>query len=172
MPLDNANELFIWVDEQDNAIGTITRGEAHNGSRKIHRAVMTLMVNEAKTKLLFQKRSQHKDLNPGKWSSGVGGHVDPGESYKQAIQRELDEEMGVAAISLQHLHTQLYDLGYEREMMAVFAAHIRETEPISFDRTEVEEVYWCERDRIQAFVHSHEMSPGIVDLLKAVGYLP
>jgi isopentenyldiphosphate isomerase len=171
MPLDNTKELFIWVDEQDNALGTITRGEAHDGSCKIHRAVMTLLVNEAKTKLLFQKRSQHKDLNPGKWSCGVGGHVDPGESYKQAIQRELQEEMGVAAISLQLLHKKLYDLGYEREMMAVFEARIHETDRIMFDETEVEAVYWCEMDSVSAFVGSHDMSPGIVNLLKSEGYL-
>jgi isopentenyldiphosphate isomerase len=171
MPLDDNTETFIWVDEHDNKLGTITRGQAHDGSGKIHRAVMTLVFNETKTKILFQKRSALKDLNPGKWSCGVGGHLEPDESYEQAIKRELLEEMGVVAMSLTSHMTKLYDLGYEREFMATFEARISDSQLIQFDPTEVEQIVWCDLEKIDAFVASHEMSPGIADLLSEMGYL-
>ena len=39
MNKDNKNELFPWVDNEGNVIGHILRGEAHNGSKKLHPVV-------------------------------------------------------------------------------------------------------------------------------------
>jgi isopentenyldiphosphate isomerase len=43
MPLDNASEQFYWVDEQDHVLGSMTRQEAHSGTKKIHRAVVVFI---------------------------------------------------------------------------------------------------------------------------------
>ena len=45
MNKDNKNELFPWVDNEGNVIGHILRGEAHNGSKKLHPVVHLHVFN-------------------------------------------------------------------------------------------------------------------------------
>lgn len=171
MPLDNKNELFNWVDEQDNALGTITRGEAHNGSRKIHRAVKILILNTEGDKILLQQRSSTKDTNPNKWSVGVGGHLDPGESYEAAAVRELYEEMGIENSKVHFRQKKLYDLDYEREYMTTFEINVSESQNMDIDQTEVSAIAWCEIGQLPEFIATHEVSLETVELLHENGYL-
>ena len=43
--IDNNDEMFPLVDEQGNIIGAITRGEAHDGSKKLHPVVHLHVFN-------------------------------------------------------------------------------------------------------------------------------
>ena len=76
---DNNQEMFPLVDEQGNITGAATRGECHNGSKLLH-PVIHLHVFNSKGELYLQKRPEWKDIQPGKWDTSVGGHVDLGES--------------------------------------------------------------------------------------------
>lgn len=46
-------------------------------------------------KILIQKRSKNKKLNPGVWDVSVAGHVEFNESIKKAAKRETFEETGI-----------------------------------------------------------------------------
>lgn len=87
------HELLHEVDENDQVIGTRTRGELHRLGLR-HRAVHILVFN-SRNELFLQKRSASKDINPGLWDTSAAGHVDLGESYDEAARRELSEELGV-----------------------------------------------------------------------------
>lgn len=50
-------------------------------------------------KVLLVKRPLTKKVNPGKYS-GIGGKVEPGESYLAAAKRELKEETGLKIANL------------------------------------------------------------------------
>ena len=76
---DNEQERFPIVDEEGNVIGQATRGECHNGSRLLH-AVVHLHVFNSQGELYLQKRPEWKDIQPGKWDTAVGGHIDYGET--------------------------------------------------------------------------------------------
>lgn len=58
---DNNNEQFPMVDEKGNILGVISRGEAHNGSKKLH-PVVHLHVFNSKGELYLQKRPEWKDI--------------------------------------------------------------------------------------------------------------
>ena len=87
MNQDNNKEMFPVVDEEGNIIGAATRGECHNGSKLLH-PVVHLHVFNSRGELYLQKRPEWKDIQPGKWDTAVGGHVDLGESVEQALQRD------------------------------------------------------------------------------------
>lgn len=88
------NEIFDVVNESDEVTGSETREVVHVNNLR-HRAVHILIFNEA-GELFLQKRSLWKDKNPELWDSSAAGHVDAGETYQQAVSRELHEELGVS----------------------------------------------------------------------------
>lgn len=86
--------MFPIVDEQGNIIDAATRGHCHDGSKLLH-PVVHLHVFNSKGELYLQRRPMWKDIQPGRWDTAVGGHVDLGENIQQALQREVSEELGI-----------------------------------------------------------------------------
>src|SRR5450432_314688 len=86
-------EFFDIVDARDEVIGRELRGVVH--ARGLwHRAIHVLIFDGA-GRVFLQKRSKSKDTAPGLWDSSCSGHVDSGEDYDSAAQRELGEELGL-----------------------------------------------------------------------------
>ena len=129
-------EIFDVVDEQDKVTGQASRQEVHSNPSLIHRVVHVLVFN-TEGKLFLQKRSLFKDMQPGKWDSSVGGHVDVGESYEQAAIREMREELGIQGTKLALLHTYLHRNPYESEFVRSYRCYW--DGPIRIDPEEIEE---------------------------------
>lgn len=110
--------MFPIVDEDGNIVSAATRGECHGGSKLLHPVVHLHLFNLAGD-IYLQKRPMWKDIQPGKWDTAVGGHVDLGESVAQALVREVREELG---IGLETPPTPLahYVFESERERELVF----------------------------------------------------
>ena len=70
-----------------------TRDECHKKGLW-HRAVYAFIIDD-KGNVLLQKRSKNKKLWPNMWDVTVGGHVDSGEFGRQALIREVKEELGI-----------------------------------------------------------------------------
>ena len=90
MDKDNGEEIFPVVDDTGKTIGKATRAQCHGGSMLLH-PVVHLHVFDSLGRLYLQKRPDWKDIQPGKWDTAVGGHVDYGESVEQALLREARE---------------------------------------------------------------------------------
>ena len=116
---DNANEIFPLVDEEGQVIGKATRGECHNGSRLLH-AVVHLHVFNAQGEVYLQKRPEWKDIQPGKWDTAVGGHIDYGETPEEALRREVREELGITAFEPVAMGKYVFDSQRERELVYVY----------------------------------------------------
>lgn len=87
-------EYFPLVNENGELIGKATRTECHAGTFLLHPVVHLHVFNSA-GELYLQKRALNKDIQPGKWDTSVGGHVDFGEEIQAALKREVSEELGI-----------------------------------------------------------------------------
>ena len=115
---DNQNEVFPIVDEDGAVIGRATRGECHNGSRLLH-PVVHLHVFNSSGELYLQKRPEWKDIQPGKWDTAVGGHIDYGETPEVALQREVREELAIKDFNAELIGKYVFEGLRERELVYV-----------------------------------------------------
>ena len=113
---DNSEEMFPIVDEQGNIIDAAPRGECHNGSKLLH-PVVHLHIFNSQGDIYLQKRPDWKDIQPGKWDTAVGGHVDLGECVEQALRREVSEELGITDFTPESLPSYVFESARERELV-------------------------------------------------------
>ena len=116
MNSDNNEEMFPLVDEQGNIIGAAKRGECHNGSKLLH-PVVHLYVFNSKGELYLQKRPEWKDIQPGKWDTAVGGHIDLGENVEMALKREVREELGITDFQPEAIRSYVFESAREKELV-------------------------------------------------------
>ena len=114
MPSDNNQEMFPVVNEQGNITGAATRGECHSGSRLLH-PVVHLHIFNTKGELYLQKRPEWKDIQPGKWDTAVGGHIDLGESVEiintgKIVSKELSKILENNSIKNKQCDDKKYEI--------------------------------------------------------------
>jgi isopentenyldiphosphate isomerase len=115
---DNMEERFPVVDATGMVIGCATRGECHSGSHLLH-PVVHLHVFNSRGEVYLQKRPEWKDIQPGKWDTAVGGHVDYGETPEEALMREVREELGITDFVPERLGMYVFDSQRESELVYV-----------------------------------------------------
>jgi 8-oxo-dGTP pyrophosphatase MutT (NUDIX family) len=86
------------VDATDVVVTTVSRALMRR-HRLRHRATF-VVVRSRDGRILVHRRSDTKDLWPGRWDLAVGGVVTAGEGYEDAARRELAEEVGISAALL------------------------------------------------------------------------
>ena len=109
---------------------------------------------EQEIEVLFQKRSQFVDGNPGKWDASAGGHINLKETPVLAAIRETKEEIG-ANLSPEDL---IYILSWrttgnsnllQYHYLADFSGR---PENFNFSDQEVETLRWIPLSQFDAFI--------------------
>ena len=113
-------EWLPLVDKDGKVIGSAPRSFVHNGrSRWLHPVVHLQLLKDGG--LWLQKRPMHKQVQPGKWDSAVGGHMAANESVQLSLQREAAEEIGVDIKEVHYLGRYHWQSAMENELVLAFS---------------------------------------------------
>ena len=121
--------------------GLFPRSECHGNPDLLHKSVHVVVFDSSGEKILLQKRSLSKDIQPGKWDTAVGGHVAAGESVEDAARRELQEELGITG-EPEFFFTSEIRNNIESENVTVFK--LISDGPFVFAPDEIDEVKFFE----------------------------
>ena len=139
-------ELLEIVNYKGEVIGQALRSEVHGNPSMIHRVVHVLVFNR-KGDILLQKRSQNKDVAPGRWDTSVGGHVGIGEELTLSSKREMHEELGVPGLEPEYLYSYIHSNTYETELVTTYRC-VHEGE-FSYNKEEIDEIRFWSLDEIR-----------------------
>lgn len=126
MKQDNKAELLPLVDEQGRVVGQATRGRCHDGVSMLLHPVVHLHVFNPRGEVYLQHRPAWKDVQPGKWDTAVGGHIDAGETVDEALMREVREEIGLTSFTPEFVGMYTHQSDCERELVHIFRTTVTE----------------------------------------------
>jgi isopentenyldiphosphate isomerase len=149
------DELVDVVDEDDRVLRTVPRSTMRAENLR-HRAVFVL-VRSSSRRVLVHRRSERKDVWPGWWDLAVGGVVAAGETYDDAVRRELAEELGLVAADPVPVGGGRYADDHVDLIARIY--HLHHDGPFRFVDGEVAEARFVTLDELRAH-------------LAAVPYLP
>ena len=151
-------EYFPIINIEGEVVGKATRKECHSGSMLLH-PVVHLHIFRQGGYIYLQKRSLNKDIQPGKWDTAVGGHVDYGESIESALHREACEELGLNEINPQKLISYIFQSEIEREMVNVYYINVCDEFTPIFDPIEIDEARFWHFDEIDKAIGKGILTP-------------
>ena len=150
--MDEMSELMILVDEDDRAVGTAEKLEAHRRGA-LHRAISVIIWDSA-GRLLLQKRAAGKYHSGGLWTNACCGHPRPGEDAAAAALRRLEEEMGFTC-ALEGLGTIRYRAELDHGMIEHELVHMFRglyDGPVAASPAEAEGYQWARLVDVRADV--------------------
>lgn len=130
-------EMIDLVDVNDNIIGITDVDTAHR-LKQFHR-VVAVFIFDIDGDLYLQKENKY-----GRYDNSVGGHVGLSESYKNAAQREMQEELGLN-ITIKEISIFLPTRAHLNHRWALYEG----VAPINWEFRETEEVKVIEKLRIE-----------------------
>lgn len=149
------------IDGDGNAVGTTTRAEMR--ARRLRHRCTAVLVRDGSDRVLVHRRSEEKDLWPGRWDLACGGVVGAGEDWDLAAVRELAEELGIEGVPLGFIGERSFTDGEVDEIARLYT--VRWDGPIRFTDGEVVEVRWVTPDELRTLLAAEPFVTDSVALL-------
>ena len=155
-----AEERVDIVDGEDHVVGVATRRDVR--ARRLKHRCVFIVVRSSAGEVLIHRRSDAKDLWPGRWDLAAGGVLGAGEGWEDSARRELHEELGVTA-PLAALGGGHYADGDVDEIAKIYA--VRHDGPFAFSDGEVVEAFFVGLDELARRIARDPFVPDSVALV-------
>jgi len=149
-------ENVVLVNANDQPIGLMGKLEAHQKGL-LHRAISIMILND-QNEILIQQRASSKYHWPNIWCNACCSHPRNNETYYDAANRRLFEELGIHANL-----TEVFRFIYrdqdpvsgliEHELDCVFVGKYNGT--IKINEEEVQEIAWLSKEKLQELMHDN-----------------
>lgn len=145
-------EYLDILDDLGNVIGQASQGEIYE-KKHHHRIVHVFVVHPETRNVYLQQRAETKSFLPGYYCTSAGGHVHAGETYEQAAQRELYEEIGLST-PIREIHRFIFESDGLKRFIALFVTSA--ADGFDFKDKEVSAGTFYPLDEALALVESRE----------------
>lgn len=145
-------EQVQLVDEQGRPCGSAPRSRMRAENLR-HAATGILVMNSAQ-QVYVHRRTDTKDVYPGRWDFAAGGVLDAGEEPLAGATRELAEELGITGVELEPLGEG--DYRDENADLHAWLYRVVWDGPIVHQDSEVAWGGWMTLDELRALVDDPE----------------
>lgn len=149
-------EWFDVVSPQGRVLGRAPRSQVHGNPELLHPVVHLHIIN-SRGEIFLQKRADHKEVQPGRWDTAVGGHIRSGESVQHALEREAEEELGISFGKFRPLFRYVMRNEFESELVHGFL--LVEDGPFFPNRQEISEARFWKPEEIEQNLGSGLFTP-------------
>jgi len=137
-------EQVVLLDQDGSALGVADKVAVHDAATPLHLAFSCYVFNSA-GEFLLTRRAESKRVFPGVWTNSCCGHPAPGERIAEAVQRRVQQELGLTlppvTLLLPRFQYQAEMNGVlENELCPVFAGYA--DGPLDSDPAEVADAKW------------------------------
>ncbi|MGC4100284.1 isopentenyl-diphosphate Delta-isomerase [Ferruginibacter sp.] len=146
---------LILVDEQDTALGTAEKMEAHEKAL-LHRAFSVFIFN-SKGEMLLQQRAHEKYHSAGLWTNACCSHPYQGQDTQVAAEKRLQEEMGFTT-ALTKAFEFIYKAAFENGLTEYEYDHVfvgKYDGPVIPDKEEVAGFCFKSMEQVEAVVKQY-----------------
>ena len=131
-----------------------------------HSSIHLIIINKNKTKVLFQKRANNKDLYPNMWDISVGGHIMSKESDIEAVKRELKEELGIESNNIEFVKKYKEELSNNgvdsKEIVSLFIMYLDENVvKFKLQKEEVSCIKWLTQMEMEKLIKERKTIPHV-----------
>ncbi|PVG03353.1 hypothetical protein CPB86DRAFT_443820 [Serendipita vermifera] len=138
----SCTSLLPWAEPQSPPCPTHTGLHSHQYPRT-DTAIITGVIDRTGDKILLGRNKKF----PGLFYSTLAGFVEPGETFEEAVAREIYEESGVKVFDVAYHSVQPWP--YPGNLMVGFYARADSNEPIKLDLdTELSDAKWFTRAEV------------------------
>ncbi|TFK54553.1 hypothetical protein OE88DRAFT_1655272 [Heliocybe sulcata] len=139
----SCSSLLPWADNAGRKPCPSAKGLHNFAHPRTDAVVIMAVVDESGDKILLGRNKKF----PGKFYSTLAGFIEPGESFEDAVKREIWEEAGVKVWNVKYHSTQPWP--YPANLMVGFYAFADPSSPIRVDLdNELEDARWYTRAQV------------------------
>lgn len=150
-------ELVALYGEDGRPTGeAVSRAEMR--ARNLRHGATAIVVRDTAGRVYVHRRTNTKDVYPGRYDFAAGGVVQAGENPYESATREAEEELGVAGVELR----PLYEADYADDQVR-YHAYCYECTWDGPIRWQPEEVAWGEWVTPQRLVEMLDRLPFVPD---------
>lgn len=152
------DELVALYDDDGNACGTAPRSVVR--ARNLRHAATAVVVRSSRGDVYVHRRTDTKDLYPGRYDFCAGGVLRAGEDPLESARRELAEELGVTGVPLVPLGWA--DYADDRTRMREFLYECTYDGPVTWQPEEVSWGAWVAPERFLSMLAELPFMPDSV----------
>ena len=163
-------DKIIIVDDHDEPISL--KGYSELQYEDIYRVSALWLTDKNTGDCLITQRKWSKHNDPGKWMAAASGTVDEGETYKQNMVKEIEEEIGLSNLNLTEGPKEFVDDGKHKFFVQWFVAQVdKDKATIRIQEEEVEAYTWIKKEDLirEVMDNPSKYVPSIQNALKILG---
>lgn len=168
-------EILDIVDKHDHIVGSIRKDDVEIykliAQNLAIRAVWLFLVND-QGKLWIPRRTMHKRIAPGGLDGSMAGHISQGETYEQALYREVAEELNIDLANCEYRLLGYFSPFKDNVCAFTKVYELKNNEAPNYNKNDFSEYFWLTPQEVLDCIEQGEPAKSNLSTLVRLCYVP